>query len=157
MRNKLIFRADGNADIGLGHLYRLLGFHSLISQMDHYFITRKSSLIHFFPNDIEILFCPESIEKEIEWIKEVFPASESIIVADGYHFDFKYQSELKSLGYKLIIIDDFIQEKYASNVILNPAPISATMDFKGIEVFGIDHALLRTEFIEISKLKLNSM
>ena len=113
MKKKLIFRADGNSDTGLGHLYRLFALVEMLK--DDYsftFVSSNSSTISVIPKSYSIELIPKkiSINDEPIWIANKFNPKEYIIIADGYHFISSYQKHLKSLGFSLIYIDDLYKE-----------------------------------------------
>ncbi len=147
MRNKLIFRAEGNAEIGLGHLYRLLGLHSILKDSEAYFVTSSKSLTSFFPENIHHIEISKDVNSELDWLADTFDPKDCILITDGYDFDYAYQQRIKELGFNLIAVDDFIKNDYAADVILNPAPIQSSNKFKSKECYGIPYALLRKEFI----------
>jgi UDP-2,4-diacetamido-2,4,6-trideoxy-beta-L-altropyranose hydrolase len=150
MNQNVFIRADGSADVGLGHIVRCM------------------SLAHMLKSDFTIHFCvleiPDSlkseinqygwdvtvIEKESEFLNEL--TGKEIVVLDGYQFDSDFQRQIKRRGCKLVCIDDFHNQHFYADLVINHAPDVTKDDYMG-EIYtkyllGPDYALLRPEFLE---------
>lgn len=150
MKQKLYIRADGSADIGLGHVVRSTSLAYML---------KNDFSIHFFTLKIPDVFKKEIIQngfqitvfkKEADFLGELNVSD--IIVLDGYQFDSKYQKEVKNKGSKLVCIDDFHNQHFYADLVINHAP-GITRDVYDGEPFtkyllGPDYALLRPEFLE---------
>ena len=162
LQKKILFRADGDSNTGLGHLYRLFALVEIYKRyFDFQFVTKTSSTKTVFPSDYKVVFIPESISitDEPSWLRNKFVANEYIIIADGYEFGSNYQKQLKSEGFKLIYIDDLIQGKmYADRIINHAANINAT-HYQSSEYtqffLGTDYAMLRPSFIKAAQTSRN--
>jgi UDP-2,4-diacetamido-2,4,6-trideoxy-beta-L-altropyranose hydrolase len=105
LKRKIIFRVDGNANIGLGHLVRCMA----LAEMLRYDFT-----IHFICHELheKTRAMLESVCQELTIIKDEteslakFIASSDIVVLDGYNFNTDYQKQIKNSGCKLVCIDD---------------------------------------------------
>ena len=100
MKSKILFRADGNSKIGLGHLYRLFALYEMYKDYyDCYFVTRANSTINVFPKNYNLQLLPADISlyDEGDWIKDKFTTTD-IIIADGYQFNSSYQKSIKEKG-----------------------------------------------------------
>ncbi|HIE46160.1 MAG TPA: UDP-2,4-diacetamido-2,4,6-trideoxy-beta-L-altropyranose hydrolase [Flavobacteriaceae bacterium] len=155
MKKKLIFRADGNSDTGLGHLYRLFALVEMLK--DDYsftFISSNSSTISVIPKSYSIELIPKkiSINDEPIWIVNKFNPKEYIIIADGYHFISSYQKHLKSLGFSLIYIDDLYNEYMYADIVINHSPNLDKSIYKAKDytkfALGTKYALLRPLFLK---------
>ncbi|WP_431165300.1 UDP-2,4-diacetamido-2,4,6-trideoxy-beta-L-altropyranose hydrolase [Tenacibaculum halocynthiae] len=159
-QKKILFRADGNSIIGLGHLYRLFALVELYKEKnDFIFITKESSTLKVIPEDFSI----ETISNTIDIIEEPYILStkyspnEYIVIIDGYQFTPEYQKKLKSLGYVVIYIDDLIMNHQYADIVVNHS--------EGIEskkyitenytelALGTKYAILRPSFLEAIKNK----
>ncbi len=158
MDKTILFRADGNATTGLGHLYRLFSLVEILK--DHFdvvFLTKEESAFDVIPKDYKIEIIPEliTIDKEPEWISGYFPSQYYTIIADGYHFDSTYQSAIKQLGFKLIYIDDLANEHMFADLVINHSPFLKEIDYKKEAytelALGTKYALLRPGFLETAK------
>ena len=125
MTKKIIFRADGNATTGLGHLYRLFALVEMYKKdYDFVFITKKTSILNIIPSAYKTKLIPESIsiEQEPGWLVSLFNYNEYIIIADGYQFISTYQRQIKEKGFKLIYIDALAKEQMFADVVINHSP-----------------------------------
>ncbi|WP_445730719.1 UDP-2,4-diacetamido-2,4,6-trideoxy-beta-L-altropyranose hydrolase [Mariniflexile sp.] len=156
MGKKIVFRADGNSDTGLGHLYRLFALVEIYK--NHYeftFVTKTSSIKTIFPSDYPVTLIPEtiSIADEPIWLHQHFNPSEYLIIADGYQFKSNYQKQLKDEGYYLMYIDDLAKEHMFANIVVNHSPDSEALAFQKENytklALGTDYAMLRPSFLDI--------
>jgi UDP-2,4-diacetamido-2,4,6-trideoxy-beta-L-altropyranose hydrolase len=126
------------------------------------------SLAHMLDDDFTIsFFClsiPDSLKNEImdEGWKVIMLETENefeqhlsgdeIVVLDGYQFDSEYQKKIKEKGSKLVCIDDFHDQFFYADLVINHAPGVYKEDYKGESytkyLLGPDYALLRPEFLE---------
>ena len=155
---KIIFRADGNQEIGLGHLSRL---HSLAEMLkdsyDCVFLTKSDSSLHIIPEGFEVCVIPGSIEfsEEPLWISKNYSSSEFIIVADGYNFTGNYQKKLKKYKFALIYIDDMVHERMYADIVVNHSLNIKADDYivnsNTRYALGSDYSLLRPLFINAAR------
>ena len=80
---KIIFRADGNSNIGLGHLYRLFALAEIYK--DHYecvFVTKKNSTLSIFPREYKLIIIPDKVTslEEPKWLLKYFKSIDYLIV-----------------------------------------------------------------------------
>ncbi|MFH4963799.1 UDP-2,4-diacetamido-2,4,6-trideoxy-beta-L-altropyranose hydrolase [Gaetbulibacter sp. M235] len=157
-QKKILFRADGDSNTGLGHLYRLFALVEIYKKRFQFiFVTKASSTNTIFPNDYPIFFIPEdiTIADESLWLYQNFNPSEHIIIADGYQFKSNYQKQLKAYGYLLIYIDDLVDGKMYADVIVNHA---ANIDQSKYQIqpytrfaLGTEYAILRPSFVKAAQ------
>ncbi|MES2284294.1 MAG: UDP-2,4-diacetamido-2,4,6-trideoxy-beta-L-altropyranose hydrolase [Bacteroidota bacterium] len=157
---KIIFRADGNANIGLGHLYRIFALVEMSkSNFEFVFLTRENSAISVIPKEYNIKLIPTTISliEEPGWIYDFFFSEGTIVVADGYEFDSNYQKQIKNKGFKLIYIDDLSTEYMYADFVINHSPNIVKEDYTSEPytkfALGLKYAILRPLFIEEAKNK----
>jgi UDP-2,4-diacetamido-2,4,6-trideoxy-beta-L-altropyranose hydrolase len=159
MNKTVVIRCDGRPDIGLGHVVRCISLAHMLKD-DFY--------IHFF-----VLSIPKSLEEEIremgceitrleredEFLKQV--RNNQIVVLDGYHFDSEYQKRIKENGASLVCIDDFHNQHFYSDLVINHAPGITESDYQGegftSYLLGPKYALLRPPFLEKQSQKIGGM
>lgn len=156
LKRKIYFRADGNANIGLGHVHRCLAMADILkNDFECIFVT-------CFVNDYIIKeiekSCSDYIklsEKNQEHFDEFisFVENEDIIVLDNYFFTTKYQRQIKDIGCKLICIDDMHDKHYVADVVINHG-IGLKDEQFSVESYtklclGWDYALLRKPFLNV--------
>lgn len=153
MNKKVLFRVDGNANIGLGHLVRCFALANIL---------KENFEVNFFCKEIPNSFKQNLINNSIDCFNisndEIFfdkINKESIVVLDGYYFNDHYKKSIKNKGCKLVSINDFIEKDIYSDVIINHNPGIDTEIFpkafdKQILALGAEYSLLRTSFLEQS-------
>ncbi len=162
MKKKILFRADGNSKIGLGHLYRLFALVEMYKEVYEFtFITKSDSTISVIPKEYPVVVLPKElgVEKEPEWLAKKYNPTKHLIIADGYPFVSNYQKEIKNQGFQLMYIDDLTTEYMYADIVVNHSPSVQKEDFKSKKstkfALGTKYAILRPMFIEATKQKRN--
>lgn len=149
---KVYIRADGSSDIGLGHVVRCMSLaHMLKDDFFIHFVALKipdSLKIDIIQNGWDVTL----IEKESDFLKKL--TGNEVVVLDGYHFDSDYQKQIKGKGCKLVCIDDFHDQHFYAELVINHAPGVTVEDYAGEPytkyLLGPGYALLRPEFLDNS-------
>ena len=158
-KKKILFRADGNSQIGLGHIYRCIG---IAQRLKNYFSIiiaihePSESIQHNIELNAKLIKLPkfESYLEEATYIaKEIVQKLKiSIITLDGYFFDTQYQKILKEKNIiTLVSIDDYQPFHYLSDIVINHAAglnvnMFSTEEYTRLYL-GEDFLLLRNEFL----------
>lgn len=153
MKNRVIFRADGNGEIGYGHFIRTLAIAGLINDsFDCIYAAKKPT-----PYQLQEIFrvCKDVIELSDddshfnEFLTHLKKGD--IVVLDGYYFSSEYQNTIRNYGCKVVYIDDFSDRHYVCDALINNIPGNLERDFKTEKYtklyLGTDYALLRQEFL----------
>lgn len=158
MKKKILFRADGDSVIGLGHLYRLFSLVAIVKDtFEVVFLTSEDSTKSIIPEAYKCKDIPNpiTIEDEPQWITEHFSSNEYIIIADGYQFNSNYQRQIKANGFKMIYIDDLANEYMHADIIINHSPYIAknsyTKEHHVLLALGTKYALVRPIFLKAAK------
>ena len=150
--SKLLFRADGNAQIGLGHVMRCLALANMLSGE----FPMRFALVEPAPeicslliqNGMEVIELVDSDNREA-FLSLIEP--DDLVVLDGYSFDTAYQDEVRSHARKLVYIDDLNRAYQVADVVINHAGGVAQTDYKAEPYtqfcLGPHYALLRPEFL----------
>jgi len=135
LNRRILIRADGSSEIGLGHLIRCISFaHMLKLEYDITFVCKI--IPDYISLEIGISgFKLILIKNELEFLEII--CSRDIVTLDGYNFNIDYQKNVKKLCFKLIFIDDLHEQKFVADLIINHAPA----------VSELDYALLRPAFL----------
>ncbi|QMU66473.1 MAG: UDP-2,4-diacetamido-2,4,6-trideoxy-beta-L-altropyranose hydrolase [Flavobacteriaceae bacterium] len=160
MKTKILFRADGNEKIGLGHLYRLFALVEIYKEYYNYdFVTRETSATEIIPDSYNIKIIPKelAILDEPKWLSECYKDPKLIIIADGYEYTSAYQKRIKELGFQLIYIDDLAIETLYADCVVNHSPYVKPSHFCKQEytqlALGLSYAILRPEFLKVAQEK----
>lgn len=157
MKKRIIFRADGNKQIGFGHVYRLLALADMlgsgfdccfvINRPDNTLLERIAAICKPVVLDIPYVYNMPA-ETGIPFDLAGVADKNSILVLDGYHFDETYHRRSKETGTTLVLIDDLLSGYSYADLIINHAPgISGTDYITTARVCtGIGYALLRKPF-----------
>jgi len=155
-RPQIIFRADGNSNIGLGHVIRSLAIADMIKDEFDCVFAIKS------PTDQLQKIILESCNKIINLREEdaedefiSFISSDAIVVLDGYLFKTDMQIAIKNKGCKLVCIDDLNEWHFVADAIINQNSDITTADYSKepyTRLFsGLDYAMLRKPFLDAAK------
>lgn len=157
---KILCRADGNSDTGLGHLYRMFALYEMYKdQFDIEFITRDTSTKEVIPNTYNITCIPDSISiiNEPDWLVNNYTPENDILIADGYQFTSDYQLKIKTLGFNLLYVDDLASERMFADVVINHSPYVKEQDFSATKntkfALGTKYAVLRPGFLHQASLE----
>ena len=153
----VFIRADGNAQIGYGHLMRAMAFATHATALtDVVLIIRNPDVYAFEACDkysLEYIDVSDvAMENEADYIAELI-RSRSILFIDGYQFDENYLRRVGSKGAYLICMDDHHDRFFPSGCIINIAELEDPEKIKrsvGTKlVYGLNYALIRPEFVPL--------
>ncbi|MDN5215676.1 UDP-2,4-diacetamido-2,4,6-trideoxy-beta-L-altropyranose hydrolase [Fulvivirgaceae bacterium BMA12] len=161
MNSKIYLRADGNKEIGHGHISRLLALADYLKEVCNPILLTSDSSEKVVKSARqycqEIIKIPqfENLEEEADYLTDYYLKKSDIIVLDGYQYNSSYQKTIKSSGCQLICIDDLNEYKFEADYVINPA---GGIDVKAYRkrfytniLSGPTYALLKKPFIERSK------
>lgn len=153
-KRKIYFRADGNIEIGYGHVIRSLALLNMLKDdFECIFVTRYKN--DFLKNQISKV-CNKLIllskgEEHFNEFLELLNGDE-IVVLDNYFFTTQHQKQIKKKKAILVCIDDLGDKHFVSDAIINHIDITPYKKYskeKYTKLFlGIENALLRKEFFE---------
>ncbi|MBC5992147.1 UDP-2,4-diacetamido-2,4,6-trideoxy-beta-L-altropyranose hydrolase [Pontibacter cellulosilyticus] len=163
MQNKtrIIFRADGNSQIGLGHVVRSLALAEMLCH-DFECIFAIQAPSPELQEQIKqtcdgVIILPVCHYEEDRFIYELqaYIAEDVIVVLDGYHFNTAYQQNIKRRGCQLYCIDDIHTYPFVADYILNQAGGVDAAKYKTASytklLLGPAFALLRPPFLAAAK------
>ncbi len=143
-KKRIVFRADGYKELGMGHIYHCLTLAYNLTGHDIMFVTDKNHIQGY--EKIKSSHMPMfAIEKEEEFFGFLKEWKADIIVNDRLDTEKEYILKLKSLANKVITIEDLGEgAKYADaviNALYNEAPS------KKNQFMGEKYICLRDEFM----------
>lgn len=161
-KRKVILRADAGKTIGFGHFIRSLALAGYLKdKYDCYFCT-------FNPTDLHISeYQLAEIEKVCSYIDikagtyDEYNANfltalkgDEIVVLDNYYFSTDYQKRIRSLGCRLVCIDDMHDRHFVADALITGCPIEKSefsMEHYTLFCSGIKHSFLRPPFLSAAK------
>jgi len=162
MLKKILFRADGNEEIGYGHVIRSLALADMLKEnFECIFVTRF--LNDFLENEINkvcnsYILLSNNGNNHLTEFKNMLKGDE-IVVLDNYFFTSDYQIEIRSKNVILACIDDLGDKHFVSDLIINHIDISPynvySMESYTKLIIGIENALLRKEFLKVKQSSLD--
>ncbi len=158
-RRSVIFRADGDQSIGLGHLVRSSALAEMLAPgYDCHLVYRHcpDDLLRQW-NDIcasvtriDTTVSPEAESLYLARRALAAGGETAIVVLDGYQFNTEYQRQVIAAGLQLVCIDDLHREKFLAHLVINHAPGATIADYQGADrthfALGLRFALLRKPF-----------
>lgn len=125
---RIIFRADGNSTIGLGHVVRSLALAELLEPVGAerwLAIQAPAAAVQQLAQQarVHLLDLPAANgTAEAVALATDFIQPSDVVVLDGYAFDTAYQQAIKSSGCRLVAIDDLCAWPQAADLIINHSP-----------------------------------
>lgn len=155
---QVIFRVDGNANLGLGHLVRSRALAEILRpDFDCTFVTRASdpaSVADLARAGFATLTLPDTLswEADAAQVCDQIARPGDIVVVDGYAFDGAYQEFVKARGFTLVAIDDLHQGRFHADAVINHSGGVAASAYKAAPdtrfYFGPAYSLLRAPFLD---------
>jgi UDP-2,4-diacetamido-2,4,6-trideoxy-beta-L-altropyranose hydrolase len=150
-KRKIFFRADGDSEIGWGHITRSMVLSKLLKEeFETIFVTRSFNkhIENELPNacdQIVKLDDAKHFENFLGYVKK-----DDVVVLDNYFYTTQDQIRIKELGCKLVLIDDLHDKRFVADMIINH---SYGVEAKNYDVedytklcLGFKYALLRSSF-----------
>ena len=161
---KVYIRADGNTEIGLGHIIRSLALANMLKEdFDCIFATRF--LTPYIKKEaevscVEVTKLPEEGDKHFSSFLSLLSGRE-IVVLDNYFYPTEYQQLIKDKGCKLVCIDDIHDKHFVADVIINHAgglnrELYSSAPYSALYT-GTEYALLRPSFLSRKKTQGDSI
>jgi UDP-2,4-diacetamido-2,4,6-trideoxy-beta-L-altropyranose hydrolase len=151
---KVFIRADGNSEIGLGHVIRSLALAEMLKEeFDCIFVTRfVTDYINTEAHEVckDVIKLPEA-DEHFETFLSLLSGNE-IVVLDNYFFTTEYQQKIKDKGCKLVCIDDMHDKHFVADVVINHGGGVKKEDYSTEPYtqlyLGTEYAIIRPEFLK---------
>jgi UDP-2,4-diacetamido-2,4,6-trideoxy-beta-L-altropyranose hydrolase len=161
-KSRVVFRADGNNEIGLGHIIRSLALADMLNKHFHcvFAIQKPANKIQeIILKTCESLIILSRSNSYSEDLQELICnlQSKDIVVLDGYNFDTNYQETLLRKSYRIVSIDDLASFHFLSDIVINHADNIDSNKYSKSPLtklcLGLNYLLLRKPFIDTAFIK----
>lgn len=156
MKTRVVFRADGDSQMGLGHVVRSTaiaenigdGFECIL-----YTRSRVETVLAEAAKVFERVYLLDNHKALLTEAKELLEkvTAEDIVVLDGYHFTELYQQGFHEKKIPLVCIDDIYRNFFYADVVINSAAGITTDQYKalpGVQFYlGPAYTMLRKTFL----------
>lgn len=157
VRQKIIFRADGNHEIGLGHLSRCLALAEILSNTHETCfaiqVPDKNLLdtISRITSDNIVLSLADPSSPEFSDELVPYLKGDEIVVLDGYHFHTGYETQVRRHARAIVTIDDIPSRHFVADAIINfcggMGPHTYSREFYTKVFTGFKYLFLRAPFL----------
>lgn len=154
---KIFFRADASSQIGFGHFIRSLALADMLKDdFECTFFTQSPSEYQRREAGkvCRLVSLPSDDSKFGKFLELL--TGEEIVVLDNYFFTTSNQKAIKDRGCKLVCIDDIHDKHYIADIVINHGidnPSLLNVEPYTRLCIGLDWALLRKPFLELSEIK----
>ena len=183
---KIVFRSDASIEIATGHVMRCLALATALRLRGHNckFICRDlpghmGQIIRDYGFELILLpipnatFTPTNDEPihaawaGVSWSVDAKESKKFIqgsdwLVLDHYSFDIRWQTHVRSIGLKIMVIDDLADRPHAADLLVDQNLGRQSSDYDSLlpenteRLIGPRYALLRKEFADARKIALAS-
>jgi UDP-2,4-diacetamido-2,4,6-trideoxy-beta-L-altropyranose hydrolase len=154
---RLVLRADGNSQLGLGHVMRLLALAEMLradfEELVFLIQAPDEALVTLLRGaGTQVTALPSTpFSQELADVLPTLLHPADVLVLDGYGFDYAYQSAVHPLVARLVCLDDLHAFPFAADLVLNPAGGITPADYDlrraaARLLAGPGYAPLRTDF-----------
>jgi len=151
---KIAFRADGNKEIGLGHLYRCRALAEALSEKkaEIVFLTKtRQEAEHVLGKNVNVI----KIKNNNEFIDFLAKEEMDVVVTDNYKISGKTLEKIKTMVKKLAYIADLNPLGfYPVDIIVNQNIYAPSLEYncpkETLVLAGTRYAMLRKEFRQIA-------
>jgi UDP-2,4-diacetamido-2,4,6-trideoxy-beta-L-altropyranose hydrolase len=159
-KDRLLFRADGDSIIGLGHIMRCAALSQMLKcEFNCYFVSSNPSSALILTlrkfGDVIPLISSNKRDELIELGKLLL--KEDIVVIDGYSFDKEYIDFIQKQTKKTVQIDDFANGYFSTDLVINHTNsklINKYQTSRRTKVLsGSNYLILRDEFLKAAEIK----
>lgn len=156
-KRSIVFRADGNSEIGLGHVMRCI---ALCEMLKDFFVLKfaiqnpSASIQDMLAASVsQVIALPQTADyNEDAGNFMSILSKDDLVVLDGYYFDAHYQKRMKEACDKLIYIDDLVSGHQYADVIINHNGLVKADDYDSKKnttfLLGTHYALVRKKFFD---------
>lgn len=161
--NKILFRTDGNSNMGTGHLMRCLALAQALKKQhvsSTFVVSNEAAAICHSRQDWEgeVIVLPANIGKhdEASWLAELCQQTQvDALILDGYQFDASYRKSVSAFTGCLVLFDDNNDSgDLHADVIINGADNANELGYRQTApvaklCLGSQYRVMRKEFVDL--------
>jgi UDP-2,4-diacetamido-2,4,6-trideoxy-beta-L-altropyranose hydrolase len=153
MSGRLVLRADGSENMGMGHIMRCLAIADAAMARGWDCVLASTALPEDMRQKIErrlpIHFPAAEQADETAWLKTILGDSrQQALIVDGYHFDSRQRKAWRNLGQPVVTIDDNRDlDVYHTDILVNPNFHATQLNYDKDKSIG--HCLLGAEYFPL--------
>ncbi|TAE31647.1 MAG: UDP-2,4-diacetamido-2,4,6-trideoxy-beta-L-altropyranose hydrolase [Cytophagales bacterium] len=146
----VLFRADGNAQIGLGHVMRCLALAEMLGPdyARRFAVVQPAPAVAQLIEEKGVIIISIQTDEATEFLNLI--DSTDVVVLDGYSFDTDFQRAVRARAKALVYIDDLVTGHQVADVVVNHAGGVTEYDYRSEPytqfLLGPHYALLRLPF-----------
>lgn len=164
----VVFRVDSSREIGMGHVSRCLSLARAMREKSAFIqficVNHPGSAIQYISQegfqvhrlDVNASFKP--VEQYDSWVgdSEINDLAKTmsclkdikcdLLVVDHYGLGEEWESKIKGVASRVMVIDDFLSRKHKCDYLLNPNGLDQKKKSNRLSMIGPKYALLRKEF-----------
>lgn len=146
----IVFRADGNAQIGLGHVMRCLALADMLGSefACRFVVYQPATALTALFGEKQIPLLALQTGDVTEFSAQLSP--NDIVVLDGYAFDELFQRAVRSVCERLVFIDDLLNGHQVADVLINHTANISETDYDAESytrfLLGPQYALVNPRF-----------
>ncbi|MEZ0609569.1 UDP-2,4-diacetamido-2,4,6-trideoxy-beta-L-altropyranose hydrolase [Fibrella sp. WM1] len=131
---KILFRADGSAQTGMGHIMRSLALAEMLGEPEtapfdrRFAIANPSESTRKLLAKLHIPLVELASNELAELLAHV--TADDVVVLDGYQYDESFQRAVRQQAHKLVFIDDLMQGHQVADVVINHAGDVTPADYQ---------------------------
>jgi len=136
---KIAIRADGNANIGLGHIQRCLTLSSQLKKKGAkvIFVVKEDKIVKekVKQEGFEVIELEHNLnlDKDLRYIVKTIKENKiDILITDSYEFDEKYLIEVKKNVALLVSIDDLAEIAFPSDILINQNIYAKELSYRSL-------------------------
>jgi len=158
--DRVVFRVDTNATIGLGHFSRCIAVAEMLSARFEICFALQSPSENIIEKCQQLGIQATALEETGDYQQDILNlcnilSPNDIVVLDGLAFDTNYQQKIKSIGCKLVCIDDLHAYPFVADAIINRDPSISRLDYLTKDYtklyIGFHYSMVRQEFRTAAK------
>jgi UDP-2,4-diacetamido-2,4,6-trideoxy-beta-L-altropyranose hydrolase len=158
----VLFRCDGGAEIGIGHLMRCRTLAAALGEqgwVSMFAMTQASAT--FFASDTPFVV-PDGLAGSVA-VKAIMTAQHAdCLVVDHYRLDAEFERQAATRGALTVVVDDLANRPHDCDLLIDINPARSPSDYaphtpgRTKLLLGTRYALLRSEFAQIRRVPDNT-